>query len=91
MHFQFNLRSKIVGITRDGVTNLTTRKAILESYFDNMAVFDLENPMFVIKCLSHVLANDCKALVIDVKSDYFRVDTEVTRRNMQCCIIWTKK
>ena len=88
---QFNLGSKLVGITSDGGTNLATCKAILESTFDNTGVFDLENPMFVIKCLSHVLANGCKAVVMDVKSDYFRVDTEVTRRNMQCCIIWTKK
>ena len=91
MHFQFNLRSKIVGITRDGVTNLTTRKAILESNFDNMAVFDLENPMFVMEYLDHFLANSCKSGVMDVKYDDVRIDTEVTRSNTQLCITWTKK
>ena len=38
---QFNLWSKLVGITSDGGTNLATCKAILEITFDNMGVFDL--------------------------------------------------
>ena len=44
---QFNLGSKLLGITSDGRTNLVTCKTILESNFDNMGLFDLENPMFV--------------------------------------------
>ena len=48
----------------------------------------MEKPMFVMECLSHVLDNACKAGVMDVKSDDGRVDTEVTRRNMQRCITW---
>ena len=47
---QFNLGSKLLGITSDGRTNLVTCKTILENNFDNMGVFDLENPMFVM-CL----------------------------------------
>ena len=38
---QFNLGSKIAGITSDGGTNLETCKAILEITFDNSGVFDL--------------------------------------------------
>ena len=48
---QFNLGSKIVGVTSDDGTNLATCKAILESTFYNTGVFDLENPIFVIGCL----------------------------------------
>ena len=47
--------------------------------------------MFVMECLAHVLDDDCKAVVMDVKYDDGRVDTEVTRRNIQRCITWTKK
>ena len=38
---QFNLGSKIFGITSDGGTNLATCKAILESTLDNTVLFDL--------------------------------------------------
>ena len=58
---QFNLRSKLFGITSDGRTNLTRCKAILDNTFDNMGVFDLEKAMFVMNCLAHVLDNACKA------------------------------
>ena len=58
---QFNLGSKLVGITSDGGTNLATFKAILESTFENTGVFDLENSVFVMDCLAHVLANFSKA------------------------------
>ena len=87
---QFNLGSKIVGITSDGGTNLVRCKAVLESTFDNTGMFDMENPMFLMECLAHVLANACKAGVMDIKSDDGRVDTELTRRNMQRCITWKK-
>ena len=46
--------------------------------------------MFVMECLDHVLDNVCKAGVTDVQYHDGRVDTEVTRRNMQHCITWTK-
>ena len=39
---QFNLVSKLFGITNDGGTKLAICKAILESNFDNTGVFDLE-------------------------------------------------
>ena len=42
-------------------------------------MFDLEKSMFVMECLAHVLSNSCKAVVLDVKYDDGRVDTEVTR------------
>ena len=44
-------------------------KAILEINFDNTGVFDLRKPTFVMECLAHVLANSCKAGIMDVKSD----------------------
>ena len=88
---QFNLGSKLVGIASDVVTNLARCKDILESTFDNIGVFDLEKSMFVIDLLSHVLANACKARLIDMRYDGGRVDTEGTRRNMQHCITSTKK
>ena len=88
---QFKLGSKLVGITSDGRTNLVTCKAILKSTFDNMGVIDLENPMFVIECLAHVLDDSCKSEVIDVRYYGGRVDTEKTRRNMQRYITSTKK
>ena len=54
---QFNLGSKLDGITSDGGTNLASYKSILESTFDSTGVFDLEKPMFVVECLVHVLDN----------------------------------
>ena len=83
---QFILRTKLVGIKRDRGTNLATCKAMLESKFDNTGVFDLRKPMFVMECISQVLVNACKAGVMDVKSYYGQVDTEVTRKNMKRCI-----
>ena len=65
---------------------MATCKAILESTFDNTGVFDLENPMFVMECFAHVLANACKSGVMNVKSDDDRVDTAVTKSNIQRCI-----
>ena len=52
---QFSLWSKLVGITSDFRTYLVICKAILESNFDITGVFESVKPMFVIKCLSHVL------------------------------------
>ena len=75
--------TKLVRITGGVRTNLAICKAILGSNFDNTGVFDLVKPMFVVDCLSHVLANACKAGVMGVKSDDGMVDTEVTRSNMQ--------
>ena len=46
--------------------------------------------MFLMECLDHVLDNSCKAGVMDVKYEYRRVYTEVTSRNMQFWINWTK-
>ena len=39
--------------------------------------------MFVMDCLSHVLANACNEELMDLRSDGGRLDTEVTRINMQ--------
>ena len=47
--------------------------------------------MFMMDCLTHILVNACKSVVMYVKSDDRQVDTEATRNNMQHCIIWTKK
>ena len=49
-------------------------KEILESNFDNTGVFDLGEPMFLMECLAHVIANAYKAGVVDVKSDNGKVD-----------------
>ena len=62
------------------------RKTILESNIYNTGLFDLGMPMFVIECLSYVLDNACKSGVIYVQYNDVRVDTELTRRNIQCCI-----
>ena len=40
-----------------------------------MGVFHLENNMFVMEYLAHVLGNDCKEIVMDVKYDDGRLDT----------------
>ena len=83
---QFSMGSKLVVINSDGGTNLARFKSILESTFDNTGVFDLVKPMFVIYCLSLVLDNVCKAVVMDVQYDDVRIYTEVNRMNMQLCI-----
>ena len=88
---QFNLGSKLVGITSDVGTNLVISKDILESTFGNTGLFDLEKPMFVMKFLAHVLDNAYKSGIMDVKYDDGRVDNEVTRRNIQQCFTWTNK
>ena len=46
---QFNLGSKLVGITSDGGTNLATCKVISEINFDNTGVFYLKMLMFVME------------------------------------------
>ena len=79
----FSLGSKLVGITSDGGTDLAICKVILESNFDNMGVFDLENPMLVMECLAHVLYDSFKEEVMGVEYDYGRVYTDLTRSNMQ--------
>ena len=61
-------------------------KVILESNFDNTVVLDLGEPMFVMEFFAHVLVNACKAGITYVKLDNGKVDTEVTRKNMQRCI-----
>ena len=88
---QLSLGSELVGITSYDGTNLAICKDTLESTFDNTGVFDLGKPMFVMECHARVLVNTFKERLMYVQSDYGRVDTEVIRRNMQCCITWTKK
>ena len=80
---QFSLGSNIVGIPSDGRTNLARFKAILENNLDNKGVFNLGNTVFVMECLDNVLSNVCRSGVMDLQYDYDRVDTEVTRRNIQ--------
>ena len=84
---QFNLGSKLVGITSDGGPNLARWNAILDIIFDNKIVFDLKKPMFVMECLAHFFANACNSVLMDVKYDDSKVYIEVTRRNMQRWII----
>ena len=67
------------------------RKAILESNFDKNGWFDLGKPIFVMWCLAHVLDNSCKEGLIYVQSGYYRVDTEVIRRNVQRCVEKSQK
>ena len=55
-----------------------------------MGVFELGNTIFVMEFLSRVISNACKAGVMDMQSDYDRVDTELTSSNMKLCITWTK-
>ena len=56
-----------------------------------MGVFDLEKPMFLMESISCVLDNACKAGLMYVKYDDIRVDTDMTRRNMQCYITCTNE
>ena len=51
----------------------------------------MENNMFAMEQLDRIIVNACKEGVMYMKSDDVRVDTEVTRRNMQLCIPLTKK
>ena len=87
---QFGLGSKTVYITCDGRTNLAICKAILESIFEHTGFFELGNTVFVMKCFAYVLSNACKSGVMYVQYDYGRVNSEVTRRDIQHCITWTK-
>ena len=57
---QFNLGSKLAGITSDSGTNLEICKAFLEINFDNTGVFDLEKPMSLMHYLADVLSNYCR-------------------------------
>ena len=77
---QINLVPKIVAITSDGGTNLACCKVILKSPLWKHGSVWLGKAY-----------NDWKSGVMDVQSDYGRVDTEVTSRNMQQCITCTKK
>ena len=64
---------------------------MLENNSDNMVVFDLGKPIFVMEFLVNVLSNDCKAGVMYVKSNYGMVYIDVTSSNIQRRIAWTKK
>ena len=46
---QFNLGSKLVGITSVEGTNLARCEAILQSNFDSTGLFDLVNPLFLMQ------------------------------------------
>ena len=50
----------------------------------------MENTIFVMECLAHVISNACKEVVMDVKYHYGRVDTGVSRRNMKRFTTWKK-
>ena len=56
-----------------------------------MTLFFSPNPLFTMERLAHIFAGACKAGVKSIKSDDDKVDTVLTRRNMQKCITWTKK
>ena len=43
------------------------------------------------ECLAHILAGAYKAVFQSINLYYDEVDTELTRRDMQKCITWTKK
>ena len=87
----FGLVTKIVAITSDGGGNLRVCREALESKYTNDSVFPPPKPLFTMECLAHILAGACKVGVQSIKSDDGEVDTELTRRNMQKCITWTKK
>ena len=46
--------------------------------------------MFLMECLTNDLDNACKTVVMDVKSDDDRVNTEEIRSNVQLFINWKK-
>ena len=87
----FGLEANIVRITSDDGDNLRFCTVALESKCTNYSIFPPPKPLFAMECLAHILAGDCKAGVQSIKSDDGKVDMELTRRNMQKCITWTKK
>ena len=77
-------------ITSDGDGNIRVCREALESKYTNDPVFPPPKPLFTMECLAHILAGVCKVGVKLIKSDDGDIDTELTRRNMQNCITWTK-
>ena len=87
----FGLESKIMGTTSNGGENLWVYTEALGLKYTNDSVFPPSNPLFTTECLAHILSGACKSGVQVIKLDDGEVDTELTRRNMQKCITWTKK
>ena len=80
-----------MGVTSDGGGNLWVCREALESKYTNESVFYPTKPLFTMDFLAHILAGACKAGVQSIKSNGGEADTELTRRNIQKCITWTKK
>ena len=53
--------------------------------------FPHPSPIITMECLLYILAGNFKAGVQSIKLDDSKVDTELTRKNMQKCMTWTKK
>ena len=87
----FVLEEKIVGITSDGGGNLRVFREALEPKYTNESIFSPPKPLFTIECLANILIGACKAVVQLINLADGKVDTELTRQNMQKCITWTKK
>ena len=62
----------------------------MESKYTNYSVFPPPKPLFTMDCLAHISAGACEAVVQSINLDDGEVYTELTRRNMQKCITWTK-
>ena len=73
----------LVGITSDDGPTWRDANQFWKVTLTNTVDFDLGKSIFVMERISHVLANYCKAVVMDVKSDNGKVDTEVARKNMK--------
>ena len=59
--------------------------------YTNDSVSPPPKPIFTMDRLANILTGACKVGVKSIKSDDGKVDTELTRQNMQKCIPWTKK
>ena len=80
-----------MGITSDGGGNIQVFREAMESKYTNDSIFSPSKPLFTMKCLVNILAGACNTVVQSIKSNDGKVDTELTRQNMQKCITWTKK
>ena len=88
---KFISEANIVGINSGGGSNLWVCREAMESKYTNDSVFSSPKPLVTMECLAHILAGACKEGVQPFKLDDGEVDTKLTSRNMQQCIIWTKK
>ena len=70
-------------ITSDGGGNIRVYRESLETNYTNDYVYPPPNPLFTMNFIAHILEGDCKSGVKLIKSDDGKVDTKLTKQNMQ--------